>query len=332
VTECYNQKTDNNGGGFTFANYKAQIDAGYPVFLMVTGHFIVGIGYDASTTPPTVYLNDTWDYDTHQMFWGESYAGRKLLAAGIVNPAGAITPKPSISGLNPSSATPGGPGFTLTVNGTGFVNTSVVRWNGSDRATTYVSATQLRATVSAADIASTNTASVTVYNPGTGGGPSNSVSFVVGIIRRTYLPATLKTQPPPPTGPNPGYWLYPQGPMEFYVTADRTHVDRFAMYVVVEGCGYYKITHLIQEPISGNSFAFSGPFYASGTFSSSTRASGTLGLDDFRIDGCGRVTTPTWPWTASWQQGAQVVPAEAVERDQVEPASPTNAFRATRIR
>jgi len=110
VTECYNQKTDNNGGGFTFANYKAQIDAGYPVFLMVEGHFVVGVGYDVSTTPATVHLNDTWDYDTHQMPWGGSYVGRKLLAAGIVNPAGAMTPTPTITGLNPSSATPGGPG------------------------------------------------------------------------------------------------------------------------------------------------------------------------------------------------------------------------------
>ena len=34
VTECYNQRTDNEiAGGFSFANYKAQIDAGYPVLL-----------------------------------------------------------------------------------------------------------------------------------------------------------------------------------------------------------------------------------------------------------------------------------------------------------
>ena len=28
VTDCYNQKTDNNGGGFTLTNFKAEIDAG----------------------------------------------------------------------------------------------------------------------------------------------------------------------------------------------------------------------------------------------------------------------------------------------------------------
>ena len=40
--------------------------------------------------------------------------------------------------------------------------------------------------------------------------------------------------------------------MEFYVTADRGYVDDFAIYVNVTGCGSYKITHLTQEPISGN--------------------------------------------------------------------------------
>ena len=39
--------------------------------------------------------------------------------------------------LVPNSAVPGGPSFTLIVNGTYFVDNSVVRWNGEDRPTTY---------------------------------------------------------------------------------------------------------------------------------------------------------------------------------------------------
>lgn len=83
VTDCYNQKTDNNGGGFAFANYKAEIDAGHPVMLNVEGHTMVGVGYDESTN--TVYLHDTWDYDTHSMPWGGSYSGMALLSVSIVN-------------------------------------------------------------------------------------------------------------------------------------------------------------------------------------------------------------------------------------------------------
>ena len=73
---------------------------------------------------------------------------------------------PTLTSLSPSSAAAGGPAFTLTVNGSNFVSGSVVRWNGADRTTTFVSATQLTAAIPAADIAAAGSASVTVQNPG----------------------------------------------------------------------------------------------------------------------------------------------------------------------
>ncbi|MCS7291136.1 MAG: IPT/TIG domain-containing protein, partial [Roseiflexus sp.] len=80
-------------------------------------------------------------------------------------------PTPQITSLNPAEATVGGGNFTLTVNGSGFIDgtgsdRSVVYWNGSPRATTYISSTQLTATILASDIATTGTANVTVVNPG----------------------------------------------------------------------------------------------------------------------------------------------------------------------
>ena len=83
VTDCYNQKTDNNGGGFTLALYKAEIDAGRPVMLNLAGHTVVGVGYDDSSS--TIYIHDTWDYDTHSMTWGGSYSGMELQSVSIVN-------------------------------------------------------------------------------------------------------------------------------------------------------------------------------------------------------------------------------------------------------
>ena len=187
-------------------------------------------------------------------------------------------PVPTITGLNPSSATPGGGGFTLTVNGTNFISSSVVRWKGADRTTTYVSSTKLTAAILASDIAAAGSASVTVFNPAPGGGLSNAVSFLVSTSKKVYLPLVVKI--PPVSGPTPGFWQSSGGAMEFYVTSNRGYVDDFAIYVDVSGCGRYKITHLIQEPISGNSFSFTGPFYASGTFSSQTASSGTTGLSN----------------------------------------------------
>jgi FG-GAP-like repeat/FG-GAP repeat len=77
--------------------------------------------------------------------------------------------------LVPDAVTMGGHGFTLTVNGTGFVAKSVINWNGGARTTTFVSASQVTALISAADIATPGTTSVTVVNPAPGGGVSNVV-------------------------------------------------------------------------------------------------------------------------------------------------------------
>jgi alpha-D-ribose 1-methylphosphonate 5-triphosphate synthase subunit PhnH len=88
-------------------------------------------------------------------------------------------PVPAISSISPSSATAGGAGFTLTVNGNNFISGSKVRWNGADRTTTYVSSAQLTATILASDIASAGTASVTVYTAGPGGGTSNAQTFTI---------------------------------------------------------------------------------------------------------------------------------------------------------
>jgi Tol biopolymer transport system component len=52
-------------------------------------------------------------------------------------------------------------------------------WNKNNLATTFVSSTQLTATVPAAMIASAGTATVTVVNPSPGGGPSNGVTFTI---------------------------------------------------------------------------------------------------------------------------------------------------------
>lgn len=75
--------------------------------------------------------------------------------------------------LIPAATVPGSAGFTLTVNGTGFVTGAVVDWNGTALPTTFVSSSRLTAAVPAANVAKLGTASVTVVNPSPGGGTSN---------------------------------------------------------------------------------------------------------------------------------------------------------------
>ncbi len=77
----------------------------------------------------------------------------------------------------------------VTVSGSGFVPVSTVQWNGNDRATTFVSATQLVGTLLPGDITG-GADSLTVSTPPPGGGTSNIVS--VPIDTGSYTVSTLQ--------------------------------------------------------------------------------------------------------------------------------------------
>ncbi len=95
-----------------------------------------------------------------------------------ISPAAAANPLPALTSLSPVQSAAGAAALTLTVNGSGFVPASVARWNARDRATTFVSATQLRAAIPGGDVAARGVALVTVYSPD--GGFSNSLAFFIG--------------------------------------------------------------------------------------------------------------------------------------------------------
>lgn len=86
-----------------------------------------------------------------------------VLRRGTTTPAG-----PALSSISPNSASAGDPGFTLTANGSSFVTSSIINWNGSPRSTSYINSNQLLASILASDIAATGTFPVTVGTPGAG--------------------------------------------------------------------------------------------------------------------------------------------------------------------
>jgi hypothetical protein len=83
--------------------------------------------------------------------------------------------------LVPAAVEPAGPGFKLTVNGAGFVNGSIVDWNGTPLATKFVSAIELTAQVPAGHIFNPGTARVTVVSPTPGGGSSDPALFTIAV-------------------------------------------------------------------------------------------------------------------------------------------------------
>jgi hypothetical protein len=88
-------------------------------------------------------------------------------------------PMPVLNGLSPISKTVGDGPFTLTVNGSGFAHDSVVRWNGIDRSTIFVTSTELTAEITDADIQTAGIFSVTVFTSGPGGGTTGPLAFTV---------------------------------------------------------------------------------------------------------------------------------------------------------
>src|ERR1700735_2962650 len=100
---------------------------------------------------------------------------------------------PSITSLSPASATPGSGAFTLTVNGSNFVAptlqtpSSTIAWNSAPLVTTFVSSTNLTASVPASDIATPGFASISVFNATPGGtqtfSPAVDFTFMSGNER-----------------------------------------------------------------------------------------------------------------------------------------------------
>ncbi len=101
--------------------------------------------------------------------------------------------------LVPAAVVPGGTGFSLTVNGAGFVPGSILNWNGAPLATTFVSARKLTAVVPAGKVSTNGTVSVTVVSPSPGGGSSNPVPFTIveptSNLRFSALPVAGTTSP-----------------------------------------------------------------------------------------------------------------------------------------
>ncbi len=102
-----------------------------------------------------------------------AFAGWSASAAADENPV------PSLLSLSPGAAAVGGESFVLTVDGTGFVATSQVLWDGAPCPTNYVSSERLTAEIGAAALTRARTVPVRVSNPAPGGGVSAALDFVV---------------------------------------------------------------------------------------------------------------------------------------------------------
>src|SRR5439155_661486 len=119
-----------------------------------------------------------------------SISAADIASAGTF-PITVTNPAPTTTSISPTSKNVGDGVFTLTVNGTNFVTNSVVNFGGSARTTTFISSTQLTASIPANDLTTAGTFNITVTNPVPGGGTSNAQTFTVNNV----IPTTTSISP-----------------------------------------------------------------------------------------------------------------------------------------
>ncbi len=104
-----------------------------------------------------------------------------------------IVNTPVITGISPSSATAGGAGFDLTVDGSRFYEGSVVLWGAVALPTTFHSTTRLTAAVPAAAVSSAGVVQITVRN-GLEGSPVSAPAAFTVVAQQPLLTAISPTQ------------------------------------------------------------------------------------------------------------------------------------------
>ena len=105
--------------------------------------------------------------------------GTQVIAADTGNNVQVDNPEPTVSTLAPSSVLVNSPAGTITVTGTNFVSGITLTVNGSPRNTTYVSATQLTASLTSDDFLNAAPLLLNAVNPQPGGGASGTIALVV---------------------------------------------------------------------------------------------------------------------------------------------------------
>ncbi len=137
------------------------------------------------------------------------------------------------------------------------------------------------------------------------GGLNSTDTFKVTVsqtqVQYLFMPLSHQRYVPPLAA---GFWSG-QG-VEFYVTPDRQNVRNFTLKFTLQNCaGTHTVTQPSNAAISNDKFSFGGSFYASGTFNSTTSASGSGGLNNYYLSECGFEITTSFNWAASWQNNSQ---------------------------
>ncbi|MGA3104703.1 MAG: FG-GAP-like repeat-containing protein [Terriglobales bacterium] len=196
VSTPYSQMIMLTGGTppFQWSVYDGPIETGYEVGGSVPDGLQMNAATGAVSGTPTG--GGTWYFaatatDAAGVTAFDGFLSIQIMPTGAAGNAVPFLNQP----LEPTAVSPGTLEFTLSVSGTGFVSGATVNFNRTALATTFVDRAHLTATVPASEVASAGTASITVVNPGPGGGASNVVFLQVGAPESTVVFAPAANSP-----------------------------------------------------------------------------------------------------------------------------------------
>ena len=100
---------------------------------------------------------------------------------------------PTFSSLSIQTASEGSPDLTTAVTGMNFTSSSIVQADGAALTTSFISNTQLQATLPAALLAEEGSLAITVFTPGDSGGTSNALPFNITDAPLTAISQSLSS-------------------------------------------------------------------------------------------------------------------------------------------
>jgi Subtilase family/FG-GAP-like repeat len=257
-------------------------------------------------------------------------------------PTGPANPVPTLSSISPSSVPLFSPDTSITVNGTNFVPTSTGQWQNTnldplpppiDLPTTYVSATQLTATLPSAFSAPFNryivgtVQSILVSNPAPGGGSSNTLPI---SIVYPGVPSISSLSPSSATAGDFSFYLdvkgnnlwaapiYWNGQQLFTTQISNTEARAAVSSSLLATPGTAQVTAVANVPNGGTSNTVSFMIGGAGTATAAAGPAQAPALQDTRhqtVDANGSTTTGTGarPHQAArflgWNYGRQQGPA-----------------------
>ncbi len=185
-----------NSQSYTLTVYISNVSVNSVDITSVTVSGTNAADYVISSAPCVGTIGSNGSCELYMIFtpsaMGARVANLVIAVSGLTTPVSVPlqgtggNPIPTVVTVSPANIYAGSPATTITMNGTGFISSSVASIQNVSLLTTYIGATQIKAQIPASYLAQTGTTSLTVTNPAPAGGSGFATLQVIEPIPTLY--------------------------------------------------------------------------------------------------------------------------------------------------